>query len=121
MATETDPIVNNWYRHLDKGQRFQVVAVDGDDGPVDIQYFDGTVEELERNAWYDLDVETAEEPENWTGSFDIGETDDLGTDITDTRDTDWQEPLQDVRPEAAATEDDWGEGSPQEEPYEREP
>ena len=28
MNSEADPIVGNWYRHLDKGQPFVVVAVD---------------------------------------------------------------------------------------------
>ncbi|WP_455198264.1 DUF6763 family protein [Kaarinaea lacus] len=28
MSTEVDPIVGNWYQHLDKGQRFLVVAFD---------------------------------------------------------------------------------------------
>ncbi len=28
MDNELDPIVGNWYRHLDKGQIFRVVALD---------------------------------------------------------------------------------------------
>jgi hypothetical protein len=120
MAHDADPIINNWYTHLDKGQRFQVVALAGEDGPVEIQYFDSTVEEIEREDWYQLDIEPAEEPENWTGSLDVVEVDDLGTEITETSREDWQEPLQEIRPESAKTDDDWDEGRPVEEPDEGE-
>ena len=32
MPTEADPILGNWYRHLDKGQKFWVVALNEDEG-----------------------------------------------------------------------------------------
>ena len=120
MANEIDPIVDNWYQHLDKGQRFYVVAVNDDEGLVEFQYFDGTVEEIDLDAWYLLDIEIAEEPENWSGSQDIAEIDDLGTEVTDTTTQDWDAPLQELKTEALKTEDDWGDGRPKEEPSEGE-
>ncbi|MGJ0483765.1 MAG: DUF6763 family protein, partial [Methylomicrobium sp.] len=54
MKNEADPIVGNWYQHLDKGQAFQVVAVDEDAGAVELQHFDGDVEEIDLDAWYRL-------------------------------------------------------------------
>jgi hypothetical protein len=30
-----DPIIGNWYRHLDKGESFQVVDIDEEAGNVD--------------------------------------------------------------------------------------
>jgi len=45
MDTLIDPIFGNWYRHLDKGQMFMVVAVDESDSLVELQHFDGDVEE----------------------------------------------------------------------------
>lgn len=99
MTTEIDPIVDNWYYHLDKGQRFYVVAVDEDSGIVEIQYFDGDVEEISLDDWYDMDIELGDEPENWSGAMDIGEIDDLGTEITDTGPGDWAEPLQEFNSE----------------------
>ena len=97
MATELDPIVDNWYFHRDKGQRFYVVAVDEEEGTVEIQHFDSDLEEISLNAWYDMDIELSEAPENWSGAMDIVEQDDLGTEITDTKPEDWSEPLQDFR------------------------
>ncbi|WP_126456782.1 DUF6763 family protein [Sulfuriflexus mobilis] len=96
MPTENDPIVDNWYSHLDKGQLFTVVEV-GDDS-VDIQYFDGDLEEMSLTDWYGMNIELSAEPENWSGAMDIAEKDDLGTEVTDTRAADWSEPLQEHRP-----------------------
>lgn len=116
MSNEIDPIVDNWYNHLDKGQRFCVVAVNDEDGTAEIQYFDGTVEEIDLDAWPLLDIEPADEPENWSGPLDVAEPDDLGGDVTDTTSEDWAAPLQEIKPDALKTEDDWGDGAPKEEP-----
>jgi len=98
MATENDPIVGNWYLHKDKGQCFMVVAVDEDNEVAEIQHFDGNVEEIGFSNWYDMDIEIAVEPENWSGATDIGEVDDYGTEVTDTKAEEWDEPLQENRP-----------------------
>lgn len=68
------PEVGGWYRQSG-GQMFEVVAFDADDGTVEIQYFDGTVEEMDIDDWEvqwdDGALETAEAPEDWTGSVDV--------------------------------------------------
>ena len=97
MPSEIDPIVDNWYCHLDKGQRFYVVAVDEDGGVVEVQHFDGDVEEIDLKEWYEMNIETAEEPESWAGAVDVGNVDDYGTEVTDTRPADWSEPLKQYR------------------------
>jgi len=122
MSTEADPVVGNWYQHLDKGQGFCVVALDEDEGLIEIQHFDGDLEEIDRASWYQLDLELSEEPENWSGAIDVGEIDDLGTEVTDTTNDDWNTPLQELRstePEQEETEasvDEWSEPPAPEEP-----
>ena len=98
MTTESDPIIDNWYYHLDKGQRFRVVAMDEKSQTVEIQYFDGNVDEHELEIWHQLNVEPCEAPENWSGPLDIGNLDDLGTEITDTSRSDWDEPSDEFEP-----------------------
>jgi hypothetical protein len=70
----TKPIVGDWYRRRG-GELFEVVAVDDDDGTIEVQHFDGTVEELDFDSWgeqwEDALLEAAEAPEDWTGSVDI--------------------------------------------------
>lgn len=97
MPNELDPIIDQWYAHLDKGQRFFVVAINEEENTVDIQHFDGELQELSMNEWRGLKIELSEEPENWSGALDIAEQDDLGTEVTDTRPEDWTEPGEDYR------------------------
>lgn len=78
MPTDVDPIVGNWYRDLERDERFEVVAVDEDEGVVEVQYFEGEVEELDVDTWYEMDLEVIEAPEDWTGPMDGITQDDLG-------------------------------------------
>lgn len=118
MALELDPIVDNWYAHLDKGQRFTVTAVDENDETIELQNFDGDIEEISFSEWSDLKIEVCEAPENWSGPLDIGAVDDYGTEITDTSTDDWNEPLQSFPPPGEkrsaglrkTSKNDWGEG-----------
>jgi hypothetical protein len=80
MATP-QPAIGDWYR-LSGGALFEVVALDDDDGTIEIQYFDGTVEEMDiedwETQWEDGGLEAAEAPEDWSGSVDVEATDDEG-------------------------------------------
>lgn len=106
MKNELEPIVGGWYRHVDKGQTFRVVAVDEDAETIEIQHYDGDVEEIDFYAWPDLELELAEEPEDWTGPVDDVETDDLGYTETDMSGEDWRAPLAETRRKSSAFADD---------------
>jgi len=100
MSTDADPIVDNWYQHLDKGQKFKVVAVDGSAKTVEIQHFDGDLEEIELEAWYTLDIEPIEEPADWTGALDDIERDALSSYSEDGMSgEDWQASVREIKPE----------------------
>ncbi len=71
---EINPVIGGWYRRPGFGL-FEVVATDDDDRTIDIQYFDGTLEELEVDTWKGLYLEEAQPPEDWTGSMDVGRED----------------------------------------------
>lgn len=94
MSTELDPVIGNWYRHLDKGQLFFVVAFDEEAGLIELQHFDGDLEEIEPPAWYEMTLELAEPPEDWTGPVDDVERDDLSYTETSMTPSDWQKPLE---------------------------
>lgn len=98
MPNELDPLEDQWYTFVDKGQRFYIVAIDEDASTIEVQHFDGDLEEYSFDDWRELGVELSEAPENWDGALDLGELDDLGTEITDTNQEDWSEPQQDFRP-----------------------
>jgi hypothetical protein len=78
--SDVDPIIGNWYRNQETGNDFEVVALDEDAQTIEIQYFDGELEELDLDAWYELAIESIEAPEDWSGPFDELESDDLGYD-----------------------------------------
>ncbi|MCP5093465.1 MAG: hypothetical protein GY949_21350 [Gammaproteobacteria bacterium] len=55
MGNELDPLIGNWYQHLDKGQMFRVVAFDEDVGqgetPSTEELWEpGKIEELESDS-----------------------------------------------------------------------
>lgn len=114
MTSTADPVVGEWYHMPEKAQKFQVVAIDDHSDTVEIQYFDGNVDEMDLAAWYALDVEHIEEPEDWTGPMDILELDDVSTSGTEMRREDWAAPYDEVQEKehagprrSPATLDDW--------------
>jgi len=90
--TAPQPSIGDWYRQKEGGALFEVVAFDDDDGTIEIQYFDGTVEEMDiedwEGQWDDGALESAEPPEDWSGSVDVESDDDAlrGADAEGDRD-----------------------------------
>ena len=68
------PRVGAWYKDA-AGATFEIVAIDEDDSTIEIQHFDGTVEEMDMDAWYDAEIEAAPAPEDWSGAVDIDRED----------------------------------------------
>lgn len=93
--TSFKPEADQWYEDAD-GQAFQVISVDADDGTVAVQYFDGDVEALDLETWYQLQPEPTAAPEDWSGPFDDLEADDFGDTETPYRPEDWNDPADEV-------------------------
>lgn len=72
------PEIGSWFRGGD-GKTFEVVAVDDKDQTVEIQHFDGTLEEVDVDGWREMAAHPIEAPEDWSGSMDV-EGDDLPDD-----------------------------------------
>lgn len=88
MGRDYDPVAGQWYRDLEADESFQVLSVDEDQELIEIQHLDGDVEEIDLDAWAELDVELTEEPEGWSGSGD--EDEDLDEEDLE-EDDDWDE------------------------------
>ena len=78
MGNRLPPVVGNWYSHRDKGALFQVVALDEEAGTVEIQEFDGGLDEIDLDEWRTLLVDNAAQPEDWGGPLDDVEPDEFG-------------------------------------------
>lgn len=78
MATAIQfPSIGNWYRRPN-GTLFEVVAVDEDDGTIEIQHYDGTIGEIEIENWPNMLLIEASAPEDWSGSVDMDPEDFVG-------------------------------------------
>ena len=66
------PVVGDWYQRADRPQPFQVVATDSDALTVDIEYFDGAVDEWPLSHWHGLDIEPSGAPPDSIGALDDG-------------------------------------------------
>jgi len=71
------PAVGRWYRRTN-GQLFEVVAVDENDATVELQFFDGTIDEVDLETWPKLLIERVAAPEDWSGSVDMDPEDFSG-------------------------------------------
>jgi hypothetical protein len=100
-----NPVIGQWYLHQDKGEMFRVTAYDERARTIDIQTFDGDVDEFDLEAWKAMPLERAGEPEDCTGPLDDVEVDDLGYSDTEMTAADWAEPLQPFQPPEEAWQD----------------
>lgn len=75
--TESYPAIGHWFRRPN-GTLFEVVAIDEDDRSVEIQQFDGTIDELDLDLWPELMPVEASAPGTWSGSVDMDPEDFFG-------------------------------------------
>jgi hypothetical protein len=83
MTTITDPVLHRWYKDIENDLTFKVVAIDGSDQSVEVQYQDGDIGEYDIDTWYNSTFDYIEAPEDWSAPYGDLETDDLGYSDTD--------------------------------------
>jgi len=102
VGRDYDPVQGQWYEDLEENEIFQVISVDPDEEVVEIIYENGDTEEIDLDAWHELDLEHAEEPEGWSNDDeddDEDEDEDDDEDLDD-EDDDWDDDDDD-------DDDDW--------------
>lgn len=67
MATIYGVEIGNWYR-TPAGRLFEVVTLDAD--TIEIQYDDGDLEEIEQEAWLEMEASPAAPPASTLQDFD---------------------------------------------------
>jgi hypothetical protein len=97
VSRDYEPVPGQWYENLEEEESFRVLSVDEDSELLEIEYLDGDIEEIDLEAWHEMDLERIEEPEGWS------ESDDEDDEAED--DEDWEEE-EDGEDE---DEDDWDE------------
>ncbi len=64
------PVIGQWFSRAN-GTLFEVVALDEQAGTVELQQFDGTIDEIDLEAWPALMLTEVSAPEDWSGSVDM--------------------------------------------------
>lgn len=83
----------------------RVVAFDKGDGMIQIQEFDGNLEELDEEAWNELNIQLAKPPEDWTGPYDDADLEQSYEVSQGDLISDWRMPIDNVE----SVEDRWDE------------
>lgn len=78
MDEHPEPAIGQWYRNQEDNRIFEVVALDEDEGTIEVQYFESEIEEIDLDTWYEIPLENIAEPEDWSGPYDDLEADDFG-------------------------------------------
>ena len=103
--TSPSPVVGDWYRRQG-GALFEVVAIDRDDATVEVQHFDGTLEEFDLESWEEQEFEEAQAPEDWSGSVDVDSEDEAETEVSSSS-ASWTDPLTSLDRSEASGYSEW--------------
>ncbi len=96
--TRAYPEIGGWYQDID-GSSLCIIAVDEDDRTIEVQYFEGEIEEYDLDTWYQMNLAEVAPPEDWSGSFDDLEQDQRGDPDKVIHPEDWDGPLSRIEAE----------------------
>ncbi|MGB3623378.1 MAG: DUF6763 family protein [Ketobacter sp.] len=83
MLRRIEPEVGAWYEHTDLQTLFEVVFIDDEGENIGIQYFDGEIEELELDAFIRMPLCKVDQPEDWSGPYEMDNDDIFENDFGD--------------------------------------
>jgi hypothetical protein len=104
VSRDYEPAAGQWYRNVEEEESFRVLSVDEDSELVEIEYVDGDIEELDIEAWHEMDLEKTTAPEGWSESEPKEEEED---EDEEDEDDDWDEDEDD--------DEDWDEDEDEDE------
>jgi hypothetical protein len=76
VSRDYEPVRGQWYQNLEEEEQFRVLTVDEDSELVEIEYLDGDIEELDIEAWHEMDLDRIEQPEGWSESEEDDDEDE---------------------------------------------
>ncbi len=96
--TMIQPLVGNWYKEVNLGSIFEVVALDVKDLTIETQLIDGELAEYDFDSWKQLQLINIEEPEDWRSPFEMDD-DEYYPDEHRGNFDEWNNPLGRIEPE----------------------
>ena len=93
MSRDYEPVPGQWYENLEEEEQFRVLTMDEDSELIEIEYLDGDIEELDLEAWREMDLDRIEEPEGWSDDDEESEDEEEWDEEEDEDedDDDWDE------------------------------
>ena len=89
------PGIGTWYKDIQQGIVFEVVAVDEFEQSIETQLIDGEVGGYDFDSWKELMLIEVEEPEDWRNAYEMGDEDYL--DINGTQHPEsWSNPINSI-------------------------
>lgn len=101
MRNAPEPIIGQWYRNSKLADIFEIVAIDNDENLIEIQYFDGQIEELDLESWNEYPSVEIAAPEDFSGAYEMPKEDLLDYKEEVIHPENWNNPLNTIE----ATED----------------
>ena len=100
------PEIGCWYKEIQQGFIFEVVAYDEAADSIETQYLDGAVSGFDMDAWRELTLDRVEEPEDWRNGYELSDED--GSDPDEPiRPENWSGVLSAIEPDFTAALDDF--------------
>lgn len=90
MSRDYEPIAGQWYENLEEEETFRVLSIDPDSELIEIEYLDGDIEEIDLEAWHEMDLEPTIEPEGWAAS-EAAKAEEEEEEEDDEDDDDWDD------------------------------
>jgi hypothetical protein len=90
VSRDYEPVPGQWYENLEEEESFRVLSVDEDSELIELEYLDGDIEEIDIEAWHEMDLELTKEPEGWAES-DEDEEEEEEEEEEEDEDEDWDE------------------------------
>ncbi len=90
VSRDYEPVKGQWYENVEEDETFRVLSVDEDAELVEIEHLDGDIEELDIDAWHEMDLDRIAEPEGWAAGQEASKSGD-DEDEDDEDEDDWDE------------------------------
>jgi len=103
VGRDYEPVKGQWYENVEEDETFRVLSVDEDAELVEIEYLDGDIEELDLDAWHEMDLERIQEPEGWAAANEEEDEEEEEEELDEDEDDDWDDD------EDEDDDDDWEE------------
>jgi hypothetical protein len=91
VSRDNEPVPGQWYQNVEEEETFRVLTVDEDSELIEIEYLDGDIEELDIEAWHEMDLELTSEPEGWSDEEEDEEEEEEEDEDEDEDDDDWDD------------------------------